>query len=225
MNEVLWIRVMNEVIPFFLCIGMGYALYRGLKINQTLLSEREELLKRYLLFRGDRQVRLKIYGGEEKVYMDLLKNISSSWKNFKKAYDQRLNALAQNTTKTKRFLQLITLGLLINSVRVFIEDYYFFGLEIHFLYTLARELSSYVLVALSFFLLRNQTQKFVTLKGEVVKMDREILFFPNNLEDQGEHEGLFNEFDLLEAKKGEDGQEDQDPRSGPEGRGRDEGVE
>ena len=212
MNEVLWIRVMNEVIPFLLFIGMGYALYRGLKINQTLLSEREELLKRYLLFRGDRQVRLKIYGGEEKVYMDLLKNISSSWKNFKKAYDQRLNALAQNTTKTKRFLQLITLGLLINSVRVFIEDYYFFGLEIHFLYTLVRELSSYVLVALSFFLLRNQTQKFVTLKGEVVKMDREILFFPNNLEDQGEHEGLFNEFDPLEAKKGEDGQEDQDPR-------------
>jgi len=212
MNEMLWIRVMNEVIPFFLCIGMGYALYRGLKINQTLLSEREELLKRYLLFRGDRQVRLKIYGGEEKVYMDLLKNISSSWKNFKKAYDQCLNALAQNTTKTKRFLQLITLGLLINTVRLFIEDYYFFGLEIHFLYTLVRELSSYVLVALSFFLLRNQTQRFVTLKGEVVKMDREILFFPNNLEDQGEHEGLFNEFDPLEVRKGEDGQEDQDPR-------------
>jgi len=207
-----WIRVMNEVIPFLLLIGMGYALYRGLKINQTLLSEREELLKRYLLFRGDRQVRLKIYGGEEKVYMDLLKNISSSWKNFKKAYDQCLNALAQNTTKTKRFLQLITLGLLINTVRLFIEDYYFFGLEIHFLYTLVRELSSYVLVALSFFLLRNQTQRFVTLKGEVVKMDREILFFPNNLEDQGEHEGLFNEFDPLEVRKGEDGQEDQDPR-------------
>jgi len=212
MNEVLWIRVMNEGIPFLLLIGMGYTLYRGLKINQNLLSEREELLKRYLLFRGDRQVRLKIYGGEEKVYMDLLKNISSSWKNFKKAYDQCLNALAQNTTKTKRFLQLITLGLLINTVRLFIEDYYFFGLEIHFLYTLVRELSSYILVALSFFLLRNQTQKFLTLRGEVVKMDREILFFPNNLEGQGEHEGLFNEFDPLEARRVENGQEDQDPR-------------
>src|SRR4030065_1046522 len=118
MNEVLWIRIINEAIPLILLAGIGYALYRGLKINQTLLSEREELLKRYLLFRGDRQVRLKIYGGEEKVYMDLLKNISSSWKNFKKAYDQRLNALAQNPTKTKRYLQLITLGLLINTSRL-----------------------------------------------------------------------------------------------------------
>jgi len=210
MIEVLLIRVMNEVIPFLLLIGIGFVLYRGLKRNQTFLSEREELLKRYLLFRGDRQVRLKIYGGDEKIYLDLLKNISSSWKNFKKAYDQCLNSLAQNTTKTKRFLQLITLLLLMNTVRLFIEDYYFFGLEIHFFYTLARELSSYVLVVLSFFLLRNQTQKFLTLKGDVMKMDREILFFPNNMENQEEHEGLFNEFDPLEARRVEDGKEDQD---------------
>jgi hypothetical protein len=201
---------MNEVIPFLLLIGIGFVLYRGLKRNQTFLSEREELLKRYLLFRGDRQVRLKIYGGDEKIYLDLLKNISSSWKNFKKVYDQCLNSLAQNTTKTKRFLQLITLLLLMNTVRLFIEDYYFFGLEIHFFYTLARELSSYVLVVLSFFLLRNQTQKFLTLKGDVMKMDREILFFPNNMENQEEHEGLFNEFDPLEARRVEDGKEDQD---------------
>jgi len=202
-----WIKLVNEGIPLLFLIGIGFVLYRGLRRNQMLLSEREELLKRYLLFRGDRQVRLKIYGGDEKIYLDLLKNISSSWKNFKKAYDQCLNSLAQNTTKTKHFLQLITLGLLINTVRLFIEDYYFFGLEAHFLYTLARELSSYVLVILSFFLLRNQTQKFLTFKGEIIKMDREILFFPNNLEDQEEHEGLYNEFDPLETRRVEDGKE------------------
>jgi len=211
MNELLWIRIINEAIPLILLAGIGLFLYRGLKINQTLLSEREELLKRYLLFRGDRQVRLKIYGGDEKVYMDLLKNISSSWKNFKKAYDECLLSLAKNTTRTKRFLQLITLGLLINTARLFIEDYYFFGLDAHFFYTTARELPSYVLVVLSFFLLRNQTQTFLTLKGEVIKMDREILFFPNNIEAQEEHEGLFNEFDPLEAKGMEDGKENQNP--------------
>ncbi len=208
---MIWIKMINEIIPFLLLIGIGFVLYRGIKRNQTLLSEREELLKRYLLFRGDRQVRLKIYGGDEQVYLDLLKNISSSWKNFKKAYDQCLHSLAQNTTKTKRILQLITLGLLINTVRLFVEDYYFYGFETHFLYTFAREISSYVLVALSFFLLRNQTQKFLTLKGEVVKMDREILFFPNNMQTQEEHEGLFNEFDPLETKRMEDGKEDQNP--------------
>jgi hypothetical protein len=211
MNEVLLIRIINEAIPLILLAGIGFFLYRGLRINQRLLSEREELLKRYLLFRGDRQVRLKIYGGDEKVYMDLLKNISSSWKNFKKAYDQCLLSLAKNTTKTKRLLQLITLGLLINTARLFAEVYYFFGFDARFFYTTARELSSYVLVVLSFFLLRNQTQTFLTLKGEVVKMDREILFFPNNIESQEEHEGLYNEFDPLEAKGTEDGKEDQNP--------------
>src|SRR4030043_1591128 len=208
MSESMWIKIVNEVIPFLLLIGLGFVLYQGLRRNQTLLSEREELLKRYLLFRGDRQVRLKIYGGDEKIYMDLLKNISSSWKNFKKTYDQCLLSLAQNTTKTKRFLQLITLGLLINTARLFIEDYYFFGFKAHFLFTTARELSSYVLVVVSFFLLRNQTQKFLTLKGEAVKMDGEILFFPNNLGTQEEHEGLFNEFDPLEARGIENAKED-----------------
>jgi len=212
MDIVNWIKFVNEGIPLLLLVGLGFVLYRGIRRNQMLISEREELLKRYLLFRGDRQVRLKIYGGDEKIYLDLLKNISSSWKNFKKVYDQCLNSLAQNTTKTKRFLQLITLGLLINTLRLFIEDYYFFGFEVHFLYTLSRELSSYVLVILSFFLLRNQTQKFLTYKGEVIKMDREILFFPNNLEDQEEHEGLYNEFDPLEVRKVGDGKEDQNPR-------------
>ncbi len=212
MDIVNWLKVVNEGIPFILLIGIGFVLYRGLKINQRLLSEREELLKRYLLFRGDRQVRLKIYGGDEKVYMDLLKNISSSWKNFKKAYDECLLSLAKNTAKTKLFLQLITLGLLINTARLFSEDYYFFGLDIHFFYTAARELSSYVLVVLSFFLLRNQTQTFLTLKGEVVKMDREILFFPNNIENQVGHEGLYNEFDPLEERGTEDGKENQNPR-------------
>lgn len=208
---MMWIKSVNEIIPFLLLIGIGYVLYRGIRRNQTLLSEREELLKRYLLFRGDRQVRLKIYGGDDKIYLDLLKNISSSWKNFKKAYDECLHSLAQNTTRTKRLLQVITLGLLINTVRLLVEDYYFYGLDAHFLYTITREISSYVLVALSFFLLRNQTQKFLTLKGEVVKMDREILFFPNNMQTQEEHEGLFNEFDPLEARRVEDGKENQNP--------------
>lgn len=212
MNEVLWIKLVNEGIPFLLLIGMGFVLYRGFKKNQTILSEKDDLLKRYLLFRGDKQVRLKIYGDDEKVYRELLKNISSSWKNFKKTYDQCMLSLAQNTNKTKRFLQLITLGLFINSARLLGEEYYFFGLKAHFFYIVVRELPNYILVILSFFLLRTQTHKFLSLKGETMQMDREILFFPNQLSPEGEHEVLYNEFDPLEAKGAENGKEDQDHR-------------
>jgi hypothetical protein len=208
MNEGIWIKLLNEGIPLFFLIGLGIALYRGLKKNQTLLSEREELLKRYLLFRGDQQVRLKIYRDDEKVYRDLLKNLSNSWKNFKKVYDQCLLSLARNTTKTKQFLYLITLGLLINSARYFVEAHLFFSLKNQFFYIIARELLNYILVVLSFFLLRTQTHKFLSLKGEVVKMDREILFFPNSLSSEREQEVLYNEFDPLETTGEEDGKED-----------------
>ncbi len=211
MNAVIWIKLINEAVPLFLLSGLGFFLYRGFKQNQALFSEREELLKRYLLFRGDKEVRLKIYGEDETVYRELLRNLSNSWKNFKRAYDRCLSSLTQNITKTKRFLQFITLGLLINSGRLFLEEYFFFGLKARFFQILGRELSNYALVMLGFLLLRMQTQRVLSLRGEVGKMDREILFFPSSLSMEGEHEGLYNEFDPLEEREKEDGNEDQDP--------------
>jgi hypothetical protein len=209
MDEVMLIKLLNEGITLFLLIGLCLGLYRGIKKNQLLLTEREELLKRYLLFRGDKQVRLKIYGGDEKIYRELLKNLSNSWKNFKKTYDRCLLSLAQNTTKTRRLLQFLTLGLLINSLRLLLEEYYFFGLKARFFHVVTREFPNYVPVVLSFVLLRTQTRKLLSLKGEASKMDRELLFFPNQSEN--EQEVLYNEFDPLEAIGVENGEEDQDP--------------
>lgn len=210
---MMWIDFLNAGIPLLLLIILGLILYRGFKKNQTILFEREELLKRYLLFRGDKQVRLKVYKEDEEVHRELLKALSNSWKNFKKTYDQCLLSFAQNTARTKRSLQILTLGLLINSARVFLTEFFFSGFTNHFFYLSLREISGYILVVFSFFLLRTQTQRLLSLKGEVTKMDREILFFPNNLSAEGEHEGLYNEFDPLEAIGAKDGKEDQDSHS------------
>jgi len=222
-DEVMLIKLMNEGIPLILLIGIGLVLYRGLRKNQNLLLEREDLLRRYILFRGDKQARLKVYGEDEKVYRELLKTLSTSWKHFKKSYDKYLHFFARNTSKTKLFLQLITLGLLINTARLLVEEYFFYGLGDRILYTAARELSNYVLVVFSFILLRTQTKKFLSLKGEAAKMDRETLFFQNDLSVGGEKEGLFNEFDPLWAQGEEDGKEDgkkdQDYHGGAESRG------
>ena len=210
MDTIMWIDLLDEGISLLLLVILGLVLYRGFKKNQTLLSEREELLKRYLFFRGDQQVRLKIYEGDEKLYRELIKTISNSWKNFKKTYDQYLLNFAQNTTRTKLFLKIITLGLLINSLRLIAGEYLFSSLKIHMLYTIVRELSSYILVLFSFFLLRMQTQRFHFLKGKSLKMDQENLFFPNNSVAKGEEESLYNEFNPIESVGGEDGKENQD---------------
>jgi hypothetical protein len=207
----MWINFLNEGISLILLIALGFIFYRGFKKNQTLLTQREELLKRYLLFRGDKQVRLKIYESNEKVYQELIKNLSTSWKNFKKTYDQCLLNFGQNTHKTKFSLQLLTLGLLINSASLFIREYFFSGIRSQFIYTILRELPSYILVILSFYLLRIQTHRFLSLKGEAVKMDREILFYPNHLSGEREHDVLYEEFDPLEATGEGDGKEDPNP--------------
>jgi len=198
MNETMWIKYVNEGISFFLLVGIGLVLYQGFKKNQAYLSDREELLKRYLLFRGDLQVRLKVFGGDEQTYQELLKNLSESWKNFKKTYDSYLLSLSENSTKVKRLLLIFTLGLLGNSARLLIEEYYFFGIQPRFFYVAGRELSHYVLVILSFFLLKSQTHRFLSLKGEPAKMERDILFYSNSLSEIGEKEVLYNEFSPLD---------------------------
>jgi hypothetical protein len=208
----MWIDFLNEGVSLVLLTALGFVFYQGFKKNQAFLSEREDLLKRYLLFRGDRQVRLKIYEGDEKVYQDLLRNISTSWKNFKKVYDQCLLSFGQNTHKTKFWLQIMTLCLLLNSGFLVVRTYFVIGFRTDFFFTVVRELSSYVLVILSFILLRIQTHRFLSLKGEVGRMDRDILIYPNHLLAEGERNVLYEEFDPLDAKGGEDGKEDSNPR-------------
>jgi hypothetical protein len=208
MNGVTWVHYMNEGVSLLFLIGMGFALYRGLKRNQAFLAEREELLRRYLLFRGDLQVRLKIYGEDEKTYQELLRNLSESWKNFKKTYDQHLHALAKNTKETRRFLLFLTLGLFINTARLLIEKYFFFSLRHPFFYALERELSNYVLVILGFWLLKSQTSRLLSQRGEPVTIEREILFYSNSLSKTGEREDLYNEFSPLEETGAGNGKED-----------------
>ncbi|MBM4324283.1 MAG: hypothetical protein FJ115_12045 [Deltaproteobacteria bacterium] len=194
----MWINYVNEGVSFLLLVGIGLVLYRGLRKNQGYLSEREELLKRYLLFRGDIQVRLKVFGEDEQTYQELLKNLSESWKNFKKTYDLYLLSLSRNTTKVRRGLQLLAIGLLINSARLLLEEYFSSGIHSRFFYVAGKELSNYVLVVLSFLLLRSQTRRFVSPKGEPGKMEREILFYSNSLSEIGEKENLYNEFSPLD---------------------------
>ncbi len=201
-------KLVNEGISLLLLVGMGIVLYRGLKTNQRYLLEREELLKRYLHFRGDLQVRLKVFGEDEQTYQALLRNLSESWKNFKKTYDHYLLSLSRNTVKVRRFLLILGFGLLINSARLLIEEYYFFGIDSRFFYIAGSELSNYVLVILGFLLLRSQTRPFLSLRGEPVKMERDILFYSNSLSEFGEKESLYDEFSPLEEMGGGNEKED-----------------
>lgn len=207
MEEVLWTKFLNEGVNLTLLIILGVILYQGVRKNHTLLSEREETFRRYLLFREDLKVRMKLYGEDEKTYRELLRNLSEGWKNFKRTYDRYLETLSKNVTKTNRFLQFLTLALLLNSFRLLLESYYFFGLQSRFFYLLTRELSNYVLVILGFFLLKDQSDRFFSMKGEMDKMDREILFYSNHLTEIGEKRALYDEFSPIEKGEG-DGKKD-----------------
>ncbi len=89
-----------------------------------------------------------------------------------------------------------------------IGEYYFSGLNPNLIYNIIRELTAYILVFLAFSLLKIQTHRYLSLKGEAIKMDKDILFYPNHLSTEEEHEGLLSEFDPLESKGKEDEKKD-----------------
>ena len=212
---MMWTDLIDEGIRLLLLIALGLTLFQGFRKNNTLLAEREDLLKRYLIFRGNKQIRLRMFRQDEKAYQELLKTISNSWKNFKKTYDQYLTSFNQNTVRTRLLLKIITVGLLLNTFRLLIADYFWAPSRMHLFLTIVRELSSYVLVVVSFALLKVQTRRLLLSKWKVAEMDREILFFPDSLSEL-ESQGLYNEFDPLESAGAEDGQKDQDLNRGTE---------
>ena len=218
MTVVMWIKLMNEGIPVLLLVMMSVITYRGIKKNQSLLADREDLVRRYLLFRGDKQVRLKVYGQDDKVQRELLKTLSNSWKNFKRTYDQYQASFLANTARTKLLLRVITLALIINSGRILGEEYYFYGFENRFFLAAAREPLNYVLVVLSFLLLKAQARPYLAPNAKAARMDLETLFFPNHLANEKDYEYLYNEFAPLDEKGAENGEEDQDQHGRVEGR-------
>jgi hypothetical protein len=215
-NSAVWLEILDEGIPLLLLIALGLTVYRGFRKNSALLGEGEDLLKRYLIFRTHKQIRLKTSTDDRETYQELIKTISNSWKNFKKTYDQNFVSISKNTARTRLYMQIITLGLLLNTARLLIGEFFFSSSKLNLLSMTIRELSSYVLVILSFCLLRNQTQRLLHPKGKAAEMDRDILFFPNTLSET-ETEGLYDQFEPIETHEEEHDEKDQNHDRGSEG--------
>ena len=215
-NSAVWFEILDEGIPLLLLIALGLTVYRGFRKNSAFLAEGEDLLKRYLIFRTHKQIRLKTSTDDRETYQELIKTISNSWKNFKKTYDQNVVSIRENTARTRLYMQIITLGLLLNTARLLTGEFFFSSSKLTLLSMSVRELSSYVLVILSFCLLRIQTRRLLHPKGKTGEMDRDILFFPNTLSET-ETEGLYDQFEPIEPKGEEHGEKDQDHDREPEG--------
>ncbi len=211
-----WLEILDGGIPLLLLMALGLTVYRGFRKNSAFLAEGEDLLKRYLIFRTHKQIRLKTSTDDRETYQELIKTISNNWKNFKKAYDQNVISIRENTARTRLTMQIITLGLLLNTARLLIGEFFFSNSKLTLLSMSVRELSSYVLVILSFCLLRIQTRRLLHPKGKTGEMDRDILFFPNTLSET-ETEGLYDQFEPIEAKGEDHGKEDQNHDRGLEG--------
>jgi hypothetical protein len=189
---------LDEWITLVLVILMAFCIYRNVRNYDSATQEIETLFRRYLLFRNDKQITLKMHEQDEKVRNEILKSISKSWKQFRRIHGELVGTLLENIRKTFLTYYVIFGILLINTLRVFLTDWFKTG-GISAIFEVAiKEGPSYFLLALGFLLIRIQTRQRRGGNGRPYEIELETIFSDIG----GQDRSFYDEFEPVDEGAG-----------------------
>ncbi|NIQ37402.1 MAG: hypothetical protein GTN81_02260 [Proteobacteria bacterium] len=184
----------DALVSLILMILVGAVMFKNRRKNQSVTADVENLIRRYIIFRGHRQALLKIHNGDEEVKHEILKAISNSWNHFKNTLEKHFITLHETDRRARNFLLILCALMLLNSFRslafrVLTGSEHFSGLIL-----LMRELPPYLFLVTGFLLLGIQSQSWGKRPLTSFNTELEALF--SDMEQT--QEALNNEFDPLE---------------------------
>ncbi len=203
---------LDSWITFVLVILVAFCIYHNLRKYDSITQEMGALFRRYLHFRSDKQITLKMHEHDEQVRNEILRSISQSWKYFRKTHGKLVDTLLGNIRKTLLAYYVILGILLINTLRVFLTDWLKNGGVPGSLGFAIREAPCYLLLVLGFLLIRVQTRHKRGGGGRPYEVELETIFVDIGLQDRG----LFNEFEPMDEAEGVEGADSEKPGK-PEG--------
>ncbi len=187
-----WITL-GVVIVIAVCI------YRNVSNYDSITQQMDTLFRRYLYFRNDKQITLKMHEQDEKIRKEILKSISTSWKHFRRSHGELTEALFGNIRKML-FVYYVILGiLLINTFRVYVTDWLKTGVVPATLEIAIREGPNYLLLALGFLLVRLQTRRRRGGNGRPYEIELETIFADIG----GQDRTLYDEFEPIDEREPE----------------------
>ena len=177
---------------------MAFFIYRNVRNYDSITQEMDTLFRRYLLFRNDKQITLKMHEQDEDVRNEILRSISKSWKHFRGIHGELVGTLIANIRKTL-LAYYVFLGILcINTLRVFLTDWFKTGTFPPLLEVAIREAPSYLLLALGFLLIRIQTRRKRGGMGRPFEIELETIFPDIG----GQDRSLYDEFEPIDEEEG-----------------------
>jgi hypothetical protein len=180
---------------------MVFFIYRNVRNYDSITQEMDTLFRRYLLFRNDKQITLKMHEQDEKVRNEILRSISNSWKHFRGIHGELVGTLLGNIRKTV-LAYYVLLGILcINTLRVLLTDWFKNGTFPAPLGVAIKQAPSYLLLALGFVLIWIQTGRKRGGKGRPFEIELETIFPDTGVQDRS----LYDEFEPID--EGEEAEE------------------
>ena len=192
---------LDEWITFVLVVVMAFFIYRNVRNYRSITQEMDTLFRRYLLFRNDKQITLKMHEQDENVRNEILRSISNSWKHFRRIHGQLEDTLLGNIRRTLLAYCVILGILFINTLRVFLTDWFKTGVVPAPIGVAVKEAPSYLLLVLGFLLIRIQTSRRNGGPGRPFEIKLETIFPDIGVQDRG----LYDEFEPIDEGEGGEG--------------------
>ena len=187
-------RGFDALVMLVLTILVAVVILQNRRKNQSITSEVEMLVRRYIIFRAHRQALMKVHQGDKSVKHEMLKAISSSWNHFKSMLENHSTALRETDRRARNMLCILGAVMALNSCRMLvsgdvIDRAYWGGLIF-----LLKELPMYFFLLTGFVLISIQSHRWK--KRPLTSFDGELdAIFSDTEQTQ---EALDNEFDPIE---------------------------
>ncbi len=189
---------LDEWITLVMIVVMAFFIYRNVRNCSSITREMDALFRRYLLFRNDKQITLKMHEQDEEVRNEILRSISNSWKRFRRIQGELEGGLLGDIRKTLLAYYVILGILCINTLRVLLTDWFKTGAVPPPLGIAVKEAPSYLLLSLGFLLNRIQASRKSGGVGRSLEINQEIIF----PEIGGQDRSLYDEFEPIDEGEG-----------------------
>ena len=162
----------DALISLALAILITVVILYARRRDQSIAFEIENLVRRYIIFRGHRQALMKMHPGDEKVRHEILKAVSTSWNHFKSMLEKHGQTLRKTDQQARNFLLIVGVLMILNSLRGIAAG----GAVGHGHWAavvfLARELPLYLFLVTGFWLIHIQSHRLG--KGRLASFNAEL---------------------------------------------------
>jgi hypothetical protein len=195
--------ISDYLVPFFgfdalvslvLAVLVATVILQNRRKNQSTTSEVENLIRRYIIFRGRRQVLMRVHQKDASVRDELLKAISNSWNHLKNMLERYSMVLRETDRRARNLLSIIAVCMILNSARTLAFGILVDRTEWKGVVWLVKELPMYFFLLTGFLLISIQSRRFGKRPLTTFTAELDAIF-----SDTEQHqEALDNEFDPID---------------------------